>query len=36
VRPLAEAPEAFAPGRGKRGRTIIRVVPPGPAPAGSR
>ncbi|MEV7220905.1 NADP-dependent oxidoreductase [Streptomyces sp. NPDC056353] len=36
VRPLAEAPEAFAPGGGKRGRTIIRVVPPGPAPAGSR
>lgn len=26
VRPLAEAPEAFAPGRRTRGRTIIRVA----------
>ncbi|CAL9337980.1 NADP-dependent oxidoreductase [Streptomyces sp. enrichment culture] len=26
VRPLAEAPAAFAPGRGRHGRTIIRVA----------
>ncbi|MFF2522974.1 NADP-dependent oxidoreductase [Streptomyces liangshanensis] len=29
VRPLAEAPVAFAPGRPRPGRTIIRVVPEG-------
>ncbi|QIQ06099.1 NADP-dependent oxidoreductase [Streptomyces liangshanensis] len=29
VRPLAEAPVAFAPGRPRPGRTIIRVVPDG-------
>ncbi|MFE5598376.1 NADP-dependent oxidoreductase [Streptomyces coelicoflavus] len=28
VCPLAEAPAAFASGRGRRGRTIVRVVPP--------
>jgi NADPH:quinone reductase-like Zn-dependent oxidoreductase len=38
VRPLAEAPAAFAPGRRRSGpgRTIIRVVPDGPAEAGAR
>lgn len=39
VRPLAETPAAFAPGRGRLGepgRTIIRVVPDGPAEAGRR
>ncbi|MFJ5919229.1 NADP-dependent oxidoreductase [Streptomyces sp. WAC8370] len=35
VRPLAEAPAAFAAGRGRHGRTIIRVVPEGDG-AGSR
>ncbi|MFI8484110.1 NADP-dependent oxidoreductase [Streptomyces rubrogriseus] len=30
VRPLAEAPAAFASGRGRHGRTIIRVVTGGP------
>ncbi|MFG3251712.1 NADP-dependent oxidoreductase [Streptomyces sp. NPDC048187] len=36
VRPLAEAPAAFVPGRGRRGRTIIRVVPDGPVAQGPR
>jgi NADPH:quinone reductase-like Zn-dependent oxidoreductase len=36
VRPLAEAPAAFAPGRGRHGRTIIRVASDTPATAGSR
>ncbi|MGW3188978.1 NADP-dependent oxidoreductase [Streptomyces ardesiacus] len=35
VRPLAEAPAAFAAGRARHGRTIIRVVPEGDG-AGSR
>ncbi|KAF2782255.1 NADP-dependent oxidoreductase [Streptomyces sp. OM5714] len=34
VCPLAEAPAAFAPGRGRRGRTIVRVVPPHSEPVG--
>ncbi|WP_282085423.1 NADP-dependent oxidoreductase [Streptomyces tendae] len=36
VRPLAEAPAAFAPRRGRHGRTIIRVASDTPATAGSR
>jgi NADPH:quinone reductase-like Zn-dependent oxidoreductase len=36
VRPLDEAPAAFAPGRHSRGRTIIRVVPDGSPQAGAR
>lgn len=36
VRPLAEAPAAFAAGHRGRGRTIIRVVSEGPAKAGAR
>ncbi|MER6164442.1 NADP-dependent oxidoreductase [Streptomyces violaceorubidus] len=36
VRPLAEAPAAFAPGRGRHGRTIIRVASDTPEAAGSR
>ncbi|WP_217168955.1 NADP-dependent oxidoreductase [Streptomyces sp. AC512_CC834] len=36
VRPLAETPAAFAPGRGRHGKTIIRVVSDRPAPAGAR
>ncbi|MFI7389938.1 NADP-dependent oxidoreductase [Streptomyces tendae] len=36
VRPLAEAPAAFAPGRGRHGRTIIRVASDTPAAAGTR
>ncbi|WP_399880501.1 NADP-dependent oxidoreductase [Streptomyces sp. BBFR51] len=34
VRPLAETPAAFAPGRGRHGKTIIRVVPDSPSRAG--
>ncbi|MGX1516244.1 NADP-dependent oxidoreductase [Streptomyces collinus] len=36
VRPLAEAPAAFAPGRGRHGRTIIRVASDTRTAAGSR
>ncbi len=36
VRPLAEAPAALAPGRGRHGRTIIRVASDVPVAAGSR
>ncbi len=36
VRPLADAPSAFAPGRRGRGRTIIRVVPTTTTEAGTR
>ncbi|CAM5264626.1 NADP-dependent oxidoreductase OS=Streptomyces tendae OX=1932 GN=GUR47_23875 PE=3 SV=1 [Streptomyces tendae] len=36
VRPLADAPAAFAPGRGRHGRTIIRVASDSPAVAGAR
>ncbi|MFE0413422.1 NADP-dependent oxidoreductase [Streptomyces tendae] len=36
VRPLTEAPAAFAPGRGRHGRTIIRVGSDTPAAAGAR
>ncbi|WP_327287377.1 NADP-dependent oxidoreductase [Streptomyces sp. NBC_01198] len=36
VRPLAEAPAAFAPGRRIPGRTIIRVLPDDPTEGGNR
>ncbi|MBM9504425.1 NADP-dependent oxidoreductase [Actinacidiphila acididurans] len=36
VRPLAETPAAFAPGRSSHGKTIIRVVPEDAAEAGTR
>jgi NADPH:quinone reductase-like Zn-dependent oxidoreductase len=36
VRPLAEAPTAFAPGHRSRGKTIIRVVPESATEAGVR
>lgn len=36
VRPLAETPAAFAPGRRSRGKTIIRVVPTDPTEARTR
>ncbi|MEE4545061.1 NADP-dependent oxidoreductase [Streptomyces sp. V4-01] len=36
VRPLAEVPAAFAPGRRRSGKTVIRVVPDDSAQAGRR
>ncbi|QPP09210.1 NADP-dependent oxidoreductase [Streptomyces bathyalis] len=36
VRPLDEAPAAFAPGRRRHGRTIIRIVSDSPTEAGSQ
>ncbi|WP_328540577.1 NADP-dependent oxidoreductase [Streptomyces sp. NBC_00344] len=34
VRALAETPAAFAPGRGRHGKTIVRIVSDGPTEAG--
>ncbi|MEU1080682.1 NADP-dependent oxidoreductase [Streptomyces sp. NPDC005908] len=36
VRPLEDVPEAFAPGRGRHGRTIVRVVQEGPTEGDAR